>query len=89
VFPWLHLGNKSDETTEVLHEPNSASCEANQALREPITVLAGTKLAPCQRISVTREPSRVPCEPKIASAKAMWIAKSTLASLELASMKLR
>ena len=25
----------SVETTEVLHEPNSASCEANQALRKP------------------------------------------------------
>ena len=25
----------SDETTEVLHEPNFASYEANQALREP------------------------------------------------------
>ena len=43
----------SVEATEVLYEPNSVSCEANQALRkpklalrEPITVQTGTKLAP-------------------------------------------
>ena len=41
-------------------------------------VLIGTKLAPRQRVSVTRKPSRVPCEPKIVSVKAMWIAKYTL-----------
>ena len=74
----------SDETIEVLYKPNSTSCEANQALCEPITVPAGTKLAPHQRVCVAREPSRVPCEPKIASAKAMWIAKSILGSLESA-----
>ena len=32
-----------------------------------------------------RKPSRVPCEPKIASPKVIWIAKSTLASLESTS----
>ena len=36
-----------------------------------------------------REPSRVPCESKIASAKAIWIAKSTLASLESASHEVK
>ena len=35
----------SDKTTEVLNEPNSTSCEANQALREPITIPTGIKLA--------------------------------------------
>jgi len=68
----------SVETTEVLFEPNSASCEAKQApcesklaLREPATVPTGTKLAPRQRTNVVREPLKVPCEPKIASAKPM------------------
>jgi len=59
------------------------------ALRDPITVPIGTRLAPRQRVSIVREPSRVPCKPKIASAKAMWIAKSTLASLESASHEVK
>ena len=46
----------SDETTEVLHESNSASCEANQDLCEPITVSAWTKLAPRQHVSIVHEP---------------------------------
>ena len=44
---------KQVKATEVFYEPNSASCEANQALRKPklalveaITVLTGAKLAP-------------------------------------------
>ena len=32
-----------------------------------------------------REPLKVPCEPNIASAKAKWVSKSTVASLESAS----
>ena len=52
----------SIETTEVLRELNTTSRKAKRALREPITVLTGTKLAPRQHTSIAREPSKVPCE---------------------------
>jgi len=61
----------SVETIKIPCEPNTASCEARQALREPITVPTGTKLAPRQCINVACETVKVLCEPKIASNKAM------------------
>ena len=75
----------SVETIKVPCEPNTASCEARQALREPITVPSGTKLAPCQCTNVACETIKVSCEPKTASVKAIWITKSTVPSLDPAS----
>jgi len=81
----------SVETIKVPGEPNTASCEVRQALRErkqapcePITVPTGTKLTPRQRTSIAREIVKVPYETKTAFNKAMWIAKSTVSSLDSA-----
>jgi len=54
-------------------------------LREPITVSTETNLAPHQRINVAREAIKVPCEPKTASSKAMWVTKSIICSPNSAS----
>ena len=82
----------SVETIKVPCKPNTASCEAKHALREPkqpphepITVPTGIKLAPRQRTNVARETIKAPCEPQIASNKARWIAKSMIAALNSAS----
>jgi len=70
----------SIKTTEILCEPIIASREAKQSLRKPIT-LSITR----QHGNVACEAIKVPCEPKTASSKAMWVAKSTTFSLDSAS----
>jgi len=92
------LKQVSVETIQVPCEPITASCEAKhapckpkqapckskQAPRKTISVLIKNNSAPRQRI---RETIKFPWEPKIASSTTMWIAKSTIPSLDPASYK--
>ena len=92
--PLATSGKVSVETIKVLCEPNTASCKARQAPHEPkqaprgpVIVPTGTKLALRQCTNIARETIKDPCEPKTTSVKTMWIAKSTVASLDSASCK--
>jgi len=67
----------SFETSKVLYEPFKASCKAKQTMFKSNTVSTETNIASHQCINVARE-AKVPCEPKITSTKAMWIAKSVI-----------
>ena len=51
----------------------------------PITVSTETNLAPRKPVHVAHEAIKAPYEPKTTSSKAMWVAKSTISSLDLAS----
>ena len=68
----------SVETNKTLCKPITASGEAKQTLCESSTVSAATNIAPRRHINTVREAIKVSCEPKIASAKAIWIAKAVV-----------
>jgi len=72
------------EAKQTLCESSTVSAEttvlgeAKQTLCESSTVSAETNIASRQHVNTAREAIKVPREPKIASAKAMWIAKSVV-----------
>jgi len=75
----------SVETNKALCKPITASVEAKQTICESSTVSAETNIATRQHNNIMREAIKVPCEPKTASVKAMWIVKVIDRSLDSAS----
>ena len=66
----------SFETNKAFCKPITVSDEAKQTLCESSIVWAETNIVSHQYVNTVREAIQVPCEPKTASAMAMWIAKS-------------
>ena len=63
---------------KTLCKPITFSGKAKQTLYEPSTVSAETNITLRQHVNTMCETIKVPHEPKTASAKAMWIAKSVV-----------
>ena len=68
----------SVETNKALCKPITASCETKQTLCESSIISTEINIASRQHVNAAREAIKVPCEPKIAYAKAIWIKKIQL-----------
>jgi len=63
------------ETDKALCKPITVSGEAKQTLCEFSTVSVETNIASRQHVNTVRETIKIPCEPKTASVKAIWLQK--------------